>query len=145
MFPMIIPAACIFASLPWRKTERLAQHLNFEGVDSCFYLWINGTFVGYSQAAHMTSEFDITPYVQAGENEIAVLVFKWCDGSYLEDQDKFRMTGIFRDVYILHRPKKHLWDYTVHTSLKNNGQSAAVRVELIRGARSFILLLSRRQ
>jgi len=107
-----------------------AQHLNFEGVDSCFYLWINGTFVGYSQAAHMTSEFDITPYVQAGENEIAVLVFKWCDGSYLEDQDKFRMTGIFRDVYILHRPKKHLWDYTVHTSLKNNGQSAAVRVEL---------------
>ena len=59
-----------------------------------------------------------------------MLVFKWCDGSYLEDQDKFRMTGIFRDVYILHRPKKHLWDYTVHTSLKNNGQSAAVRVEL---------------
>ena len=69
--------------------------LNFEGVDSCFYVWINGSYVGYSQVSHMTSEFDITDLLQDGENTIAVLVMKWCDGSYLEDQDKFRMSGIF--------------------------------------------------
>ncbi len=114
-----------------------SQHLNFEGVDSCFYLWINGKFVGYSQVSHMTSEFDITPFVKAGENEIAVLVFKWCDGSYLEDQDKFRMTGIFRDVYILHRPKKHIRDYTVHTFLKDNRKTADIRVELTFPGESF--------
>ena len=79
--------------------------LNFEGVDSCFYVWINGSYVGYSQVSHMTSEFDITDLLRDGENSIAVLVMKWCDGSYLEDQDKFRMSGIFRDVYILKTPK----------------------------------------
>lgn len=70
------------------------MYLNFEGVDSCFYLYINDMFVGYSQVSHMTSEFDVTDYVRAGENQIKVLVLKWCDGSYLEDQDKFRWSGI---------------------------------------------------
>ncbi len=89
-------------------TEQMAQNelmLNFEGVDSCFYLWINGQFVGYSQVSHNTSEFNITKYVSAGMNRIALLVFKWCDGSYLEDQDMWRMSGIFREVYILSRNK----------------------------------------
>ena len=72
--------------------------INFEGVDSCFYLFINDTFVAYSQVSHMTSEIDITPYLHTGENSIKVLVFKWCEASYLEDQDKFRWSGIFRDV-----------------------------------------------
>ena len=72
--------------------------LNFEGVDSCFYVWINGIFVGYSQVSHSTSEFHITRYLKEGENRLTVLVLKWCDGSYLEDQDKLRMSGIFRDV-----------------------------------------------
>jgi len=87
--------------------------LNFEGVDSCFYVWVNGSFIGYSQVSHSTSEFDITDVLKEGENTLAVLVLKWCDGSYLEDQDKFRMSGIFRDVYILKRPEKGVFDYFV--------------------------------
>ena len=92
--------------------------LNFEGVDSCFYVWINGIFVGYSQVSHSTSEFHITRYLKEGENRLTVLVLKWCDGSYLEDQDKFRMSGIFRDVYILNRPQKHIRDYKIETDIQ---------------------------
>ena len=102
----------------------------FEGVDSCFYLWINRRFVGYSQISHSTSEFDVTDYVSPGENEITVLVLKWCDGSYFEDQDKFRMSGIFRDVYLLRRDRRCLWDYFIHTSLSEDRRSAVIRVEL---------------
>ncbi len=83
--------------------------LNFEGVDSCFYVWVNGIFVGYSQVSHATSEFDITEMLREGKNTLAVLVLKYCDGSYLEDQDKFRMNGIFRDVYILLRPNEGIF------------------------------------
>ncbi|MCD8180258.1 MAG: beta-galactosidase, partial [Firmicutes bacterium] len=93
------------------------KYLNFEGVDSCFYVWLNGEFVGYSQVSHSTSEFDITDKVKKGENTLCVLVMKWCDGSYLEDQDKFRMSGIFRDVYILNRPEKHIRDYEIKTDI----------------------------
>ena len=92
--------------------------MNFEGVDSCFYVWVNGEFVGYSQVSHSTSEFDITDKVKNGDNILCVLVFKWCDGSYLEDQDKFRMSGIFRDVYILNRPQKHIRDYKIETDIQ---------------------------
>ena len=87
--------------------------LNFEGVDSCFYLFINDEFVGYSHVSHMTSEFDITKYVRLGENKIQVLVLKWCAGSYLEDQDMFRASGIFREVYILFRDKARINDIFV--------------------------------
>jgi len=82
------------------QSEKTAPkaYLNFEGVDSCFYVWLNGKYVGYSQISHAVSEFDVTSFLKDGENIIAVLVLKWCDGSYLEDQDKFRMSGIFRDV-----------------------------------------------
>lgn len=103
-------------------------YLNFEGVDSCFYLYIGGRFVGYSQVSHSTSEFDITDYVVEGENYVTVLVLKWCDGSYLEDQDKLRMSGIFRDVYILARPKVHIRDYFVHTEISAEG--GAIRIDL---------------
>ncbi len=104
--------------------------LVFEGVDSCFYLWINGQMVGYSQISHSTSEFDITDYVHPGENAIAVLVLKWCDGTYLEDQDKFRMSGIFRDVYLLRREPRHIWDYFVHTYLSQDLRSANLHIDL---------------
>ena len=104
--------------------------LCFEGVDSCFYLWINGAFVGYSQVSHSTSEFDVTPFVKEGENTIAVLVLKWCDGSYFEDQDKFRQSGIFRDVYILERSAAGIRDYFVHTSLRDNYTAADVTVDV---------------
>lgn len=112
------------------KFNNQRKYINFEGVDSCFYLWINGNFVGYSQVSHATSEFDITAYVQEGTNTIAVLVLKWCDGSYFEDQDKFRMSGIFRDVYILFRPKEHIRDFSVKIDLKNEYKQADISVEL---------------
>ncbi len=89
--------------------------LTFEGVDSCFYVWLNGHYVGYSQISHASHEFDITDHLTEGMNRLAVLVLKWCDGSYLEDQDKFRMSGIFRDVYILKRPENTVFDYFVRT------------------------------
>lgn len=87
--------------------------LNFEGVDSCFYLWVNGRYVGYSQVSHMTSEFDITSFVHVGKNELRVLVMKWCDGTYLEDQDMWRLSGIFREVYLLFRDKMRIKDYRI--------------------------------
>ena len=98
-----------------KNPEAPKAYLNFEGVDSCFYVWINGNYVGYSQVSHSTSEFDITDFLTEGKNRLAVLVLKWCDGSYMENQDKFRMSGIFNDVYILHRPEKVIYDYFVKT------------------------------
>lgn len=92
-------------------------YLNFEGVDSCFYVWLNGVFVGYSQVSHSTSEFDITDVLENGKNTLCVLVLKWCDGSYLEDQDKFRMSGIFRSVYILERNEGHIRDFFIRTKI----------------------------
>lgn len=87
--------------------------LVFEGADSCLYLYVNGEFAGYSQVSHSASEFDITPYLRSGENTITADVLKWCDGTYLGDQDKFRLSGIFRDVYVLSRPKKS-WRTTLY-------------------------------
>lgn len=107
-------------------TDELADKrlfLNFEGVDSCYYLWINGKFTGYSEVSHSTSEFEITDKIVTGVNELKVLVFKWCTGSYLEDQDKFRMSGIFRDVYVLARPKEFIRDFTIKTDIIENGQA----------------------
>lgn len=104
------------------------QYLNFEGVDSCFYLYINNKFVGFSQISHRISEFDITDFVVKGKNKIDVLVLKWCAGSYLEEQDKWRFTGIFRDVYILSRPENHVVDYHITTSLYGT-----VSFELVKG------------
>ncbi len=107
--------------------------LNFEGVDSCFYVWLNGSFVGYSQVSHATAEFDVTALLREGGNRLAVLVLKWCDGSYLEDQDKFRMSGIFRDVYLLKRPENHVRDYFVQPTLRDGRAEIGVRLEYARG------------
>ncbi len=110
--------------------EDKRKYINFEGVDSCYYLWINGAFAGYSQVSHATGEFDITHLVKAGMNTVALLVLKWCDGSYFEDQDKFRTSGIFRDVYILYRPEKHIRDFYIKTSLSENYTRADISVEI---------------
>ena len=91
----------------------LRKIICFEGVDSCMYLYVNGIFAGYSEVSHSTAEFDITDLLAEGTNVLTVAVLKWCSGTYLEDQDKIRMSGIFRDVYILSRPKKRLSDYRV--------------------------------
>lgn len=104
--------------------------LTFEGVDSCLYLFVNSQFAGYTQVSHCASEFDVTPYLAEGENLITAVVLKWCDGTYLEDQDKFRLTGIFRPVYMLSRQKKRLRDYRVHTELSEDLSRAEITVEL---------------
>ena len=104
--------------------------LNFEGVDSCFYLFINSAFVGYSQVSHMTSEFNITPFVKVGENRITVLVLKWCEGSYLEDQDMFRASGIFREVYILFRDRARINDVFVKCELSEDFSVADFSAEI---------------
>lgn len=97
------------------KIDTLSEkiYLDFEGVDSCYYVWVNGKFCGYSQVSHCTSEFDVTDLIKTGSNVLSVLVMKWCDGTYFEDQDKLRMSGIFRDVYLLMRPASHVKDFTV--------------------------------
>jgi len=118
--PQDIPCGAYVHTFDYSRDEKASRaFLNFEGVDSCFYVWINGSYVGYSQVSHMTSEFDITNVLQDGTNTVAVLVMKWCDGSYLEDQDKFRMSGIFRDVYILKRPEQAISDYHIKTKIEN--------------------------
>ena len=127
--PQDIPCGTYAHTFAYHKDENAPKaYLNFEGVDSCFYVWINGSYVGYSQVSHMTSEFDITDLLRDGENSIAVLVMKWCDGSYLEDQDKFRMSGIFRDVYILKRPKQAISDYHIKTRIED--MLAKVEIEM---------------
>ena len=127
--PQDIPCGTYAHTFVYHKDENAPKaFLDFEGVDSCFYVWINGSYVGYSQVSHMTSEFDITDLLRDGENSIAVLVMKWCDGSYLEDQDKFRMSGIFRDVYILKRPKQAISDYHIKTRIED--MLAKVEIEM---------------
>ena len=107
--------------------EAPRAYLNFEGVDSCFYVWVNGKYVGYSQVSHATSEFDVTEVLKNGENTLAVLVLKWCDGTYLEDQDKFRMSGIFRDVYLVNRPENVVYDYFTTTEIQE--EQAVITVQ----------------
>ncbi len=100
--------------------------LNFEGVDSGFYVFVNGEKAGYGQIAHGTNEFDITRFLKNGENVFDVIVLKWCAGSYLECQDKFRFTGIFRSVYLLKRPQKHIVDYKIDTYIE--GRNGVIEV-----------------
>ena len=102
----------------------------FEGVDSCFYLYVNRRFVAYSQVSHMTSEIVLNDYLQAGVNTVQILVLKWCDGSYLEDQDKIRLSGIFREIYLLLRDKVHIEDLYIRPILNEDFTQATVRAEL---------------
>lgn len=123
------PCGAYLCDFIYHKDDKAPKaYLNFEGVDSCLYVWVNGEFIGYSQVSHATSEFDITEALQEGSNTLAVLVLKWCDGTYLECQDKFRMSGIFRDVYILKRPQEGVKDYYVTTTPSEDYKSATVNV-----------------
>lgn len=127
--PQDNPCGAYVYDFEYKSCEQAPEaYLNFEGVDSCFYVWVNGRYVGYSQVSHCTSEFDVTDFLVEGNNRLAVLVLKWCDGSYLEDQDKFRVSGIFRDVYILKRPRRGIYDYFIRT--EQGEEKAEVKVEL---------------
>ena len=130
-FPVLFPKMqydnpCWHYRRAFTLTKKTGEkyYLNFEGVDSAFYLYINGQYKGYSQISHATSEFDITDLVFDGENTIDVIVLKWCVSSYLECQDKFRFSGIFRNVYLLTRPNNHITDYRIVTDL--NGDDGVV-------------------
>ena len=113
------PCGVYRRSFEW-KEEGKRCYLNFDGVDSCFYAWINGQFIGMAKVSHTTTEFDVTDKVVLGENVLTVAVLKWCDASYLEDQDKFRNNGIFRDVYMIARPQEHLRDVVCEGDMYGN-------------------------
>ncbi len=117
--------------------DGLRRILVFEGADSCLYLYINGSFAGYTQVSHRMTEFDITDLLKKGKNQIVCAVLKWCDGTYFEDQDKFRLSGIFRDVYMLSRPEKRLTDYRVTADMNGRftftPEGAAAEITLLDG------------
>ena len=125
VMPPYVPRAN--PSWHYRRAFRLDKkngekyYLNLEGVDCSFYLYVNGKYKGYSQISHATSEFDVTELVADGDNVIDILVLKWSASTYLECQDKFRMSGIFRSVYILRRPENHITDYKIETRLNDCG------------------------
>lgn len=102
----------------------------FEGVNSAFYLWCNGHWIGYAQDSRLPSEFDLTEALQPGSNRLAVMVLRWSDGSYLEDQDMWRMSGIFRDVTLLHKPSRYVKQWRITSELYANYTQAQVNVEV---------------
>ena len=102
----------------------------FDGVNSAFYLWCNGVWIGYSQDSRLPAEFDLSAALKPGANRLAVMVLRWCDGSYLEDQDMWRMSGIFRDVTLLHKPATHIADYHLTTRLNADFNHAQLHAEV---------------
>ncbi|WP_462158840.1 beta-galactosidase, LacZ type [Pseudoalteromonas sp. GB56] len=108
--------------------ERVILH--FGGVRSAFYVWVNGEKVGYSQDSKLPSEFDITSRLKSGKNTIAIEVFRWSDGSYLEDQDMWRVSGVQRDVFLQLAPKTQVWDFHADTSLTNNYQDGLLQLNV---------------
>ncbi len=102
--------------------------IHFDGVKSAFYLWINGQAVGYSQGSRLPAEFNLTPYLQTGKNVLAVEVYRWSDGSYLEDQDTWRLSGIYRDVYLFATPQVHIADFFVRTDLDDQYRDATLMI-----------------
>lgn len=125
-------------SLPkdWHGKEII---IHFGAVNSAMYLWVNGEKVGYSQGSKTPAEFNITNYLKEGENQLAVEVYRWCDGSYLEDQDMWRLSGIERDVFIYALPKVHVWDYHIKSNLTHNYQDGEfeLSVQLNGAQKSF--------
>ncbi|WP_233566609.1 glycoside hydrolase family 2 TIM barrel-domain containing protein [Cohnella endophytica] len=109
--------------------EDQSLFISFQGVESAFYVWVNGELVGYSEDTFTPAEFDLTPYVVAGENKLAVEVYRWCDASWLEDQDFWRMSGIFRDVYLFTAPSAHVYDFFAHTDLDDDYRDARFSIE----------------
>lgn len=116
--PQDNPTGCYRQQFPLSETDLLEQvRIIFEGVNSAFHLWCNEQWVGYAQDSRLPSEFDLTQYVTAGENQITVVVFRWSDGSYLEDQDMWWLSGIFRDVNLLIKPTQQIKDVHITADL----------------------------
>ena len=111
----------------WQKRE---VFISFQGVESAFYIWVNGKFIGYSEDSFTPSEFDITKYIKVGENALAVEVYRWCTGSWLEDQDMIRLAGIVRDVFIYATSKIHMRDFEVVTDLDDRYENANLKITI---------------
>lgn len=126
--PDVIPCGFYRRTKEIKKLVGKRYYINFEGVSSCLYLWVNGIFKGYSQVSHCTSEFEITDLLKDGENLFEVLVVKHCTGSYMEDQDFFRLSGIFRDVYVLERDEKHISDIFIKPAVADDLRTAEIKV-----------------
>ena len=116
----------VFQIADWDDKE---VFLHFAGVKSAFYVWINGEKVGYSQGAMTPAEFNITPYIKSGENTVAVEVYKYSDGSYLEDQDMWRLAGIFRDVFVIGKPKVDICDHYIRCELDEKYEDAVLKIK----------------
>ncbi|MBQ2802765.1 MAG: DUF4981 domain-containing protein [Lachnospiraceae bacterium] len=113
-----------------KQMEGKPLFISFQGVESAMALWLNGSFVGYSEDSFTPSEFELTPYLQEGENKLALCVFKWCASSWCEDQDFFRFSGIFRDVYLYTTPRVHVKDLKVQTLLNDSFDKADLVLDL---------------
>lgn len=120
--------------------------LHFGGIYSAAFVWVNGKYVGYTQGANNVAEFDITKYLRPGNNDVAVQVFRWSDGSYLECQDMFRMSGIHRNVYLYNVPKAHVRDHVITSRLSNNYKDAHMEVKLdidnrdgLKGTKEYVI------
>lgn len=112
-----------------KSWKNLPVYISFQGVEAAFYVWVNGELVGYSEDSFTPAEFDLTPYLQDGENKLAVEVYRWCDASWLEDQDFWRMSGIFRDVYLYSTPKVHIYDLSAVADLDDEYQHGHLQIK----------------
>lgn len=117
-------------SWEWNPSSKEQIYLHFEGVNSAFYVWVNGQQVGYSQGSRTPAEFNITSYLQAGKNLIAVEVYRWCDGSYLEDQDFWRLSGIYRDVFLWKSGAAGIRDLEVLADYDYKSEEGLLQVDL---------------
>jgi beta-galactosidase len=123
--------------VPESWLEQGQTRIVLDGVNSAFYLWCNGHWVGYSQDSRLPAEFDLSDVLVAGRNRLAVLVLRWCDGSYLEDQDMWRMSGIFRDVSLLHKPATRIADYHLTTDLNEDFSRGALNLNVTLEGEAF--------
>ncbi|SFT42336.1 beta-galactosidase [Kosakonia arachidis] len=130
--PQQNPTGCYSLTFTMKEGE-LAQgqtRIVFDGVNAAFFLWCNGQWIGYSQDSRLPAEFDLSKALKAGENRLAVMVLRWCDGSYLEDQDMWRMSGIFRDVSLQHKPQTHIADFHYISELNADLTHAQLQVNV---------------
>lgn len=129
--PADVPCATYLTDfLYYNDPESPITELTFEGVDACYYVWVNGQFAGYSEVSHGLRTFDISSMLKEGSNRLAVLNLKWCTGTYYEIQDKFRFSGIFRDVYYVKRSTVHITDFFTHQKFADDYSSAELTVEV---------------
>ncbi|MTI15203.1 beta-galactosidase [Sansalvadorimonas verongulae] len=124
------PTGCYRLNFTADTASNIHQRIVFEGVNSAFHCWLNGTYLGYSQDSRLPAEFDISQTLQEGNNTLAVMVIRWSDGSYLEDQDMWWLSGIFRDVYILSKPQQHIADYQIEATPVHNYRDGQLSLQV---------------